>query len=346
MKTLKYILAFLILAVSFLLGQYVSAEIPQKPMAKPVLYTGAFYNHKTVFEDTLLDLARKFNLGFVEMVAANPHLDPWVPGEGQDVLIPALHILPDVPHRGVVVNVGDMRLYSFDERGLLRASYPIGVGREGLNTPLGGTFVRKKVEGPWWRPTQRMLSEDPTLSRVVKQGPDNPLGTHILYLGWPTYAIHGTNKPWGIGRRVSSGCIRMYPEDIPVLYDMVDVKEVVTVVDQRYKAAWISGDLYLEVHPSKEQSVQLEFEENQEYDFPQGLMAYLVEKAGAASDRIIWSRVEDVVLHHAGYPVRVTAREGEEIVLDSSLLSAEDEGRVEDGESRFRVKFRQLDYND
>lgn len=321
------------------------------PKAKPEAYVGAFYHYKATHEDTLLDIARKYDLGYVEMVSANPHLDPWIPGEGESVLIPSLHILPDVPQEGIVINIGDMRLYKFDNAGRFQKSYPIGVGKEGLKTPLGKTYITKKTEGPWWYPTKRMRSEDPSLAAVVKQGKDNPLGSHILYLGWPTYAIHGTNKPWGIGRRVSSGCVRMYPEDIIKLYEGTDVKTSVRVVDQRYKAAWISGGLYLEVHPSKAQAAQLEYEENSLYDFPQGIVEYITEKAGEHSDKIDWVVVRDIILHHTGYPVRIDKGiENQEQDSDkqflSGIFSTHEEQNRELRESGSSFRFRALGYNE
>lgn len=349
----RYIIWLFVFILSFHVSEVRADTSVVVPKVKPRTYIGAFYHYKTTKEDTLLDIARQFDLGFVEMIAANPHLDPWIPGEGESVLIPAMHILPDAPHKGIVVNIGDMRLYVFDEVGHIVKSYPIGVGKEGLNTPLGSTQIIKKTEGPWWYPTQRMRSEDPTLKSVVKQGEDNPLGTHILYLGWPTYAIHGTNKPWGIGRRVSSGCIRMYPEDIVQMYDLARVKEDVHVVDQRYKAAWIAGGLYLEVHPSKQQSAELEYEENPRYEFPEGITRYVLDVAGDKADQIDWAVVKEVVLHHTGYPVRIdkeiSGNNGNEEESDSFFdfwISDSDEQNRELRDSGSRFRFKTLGYNE
>ena len=194
-------------------------------------------------EDTLVHIARAQEMGFVEMRAANPNVDPWIPGNGTEVILPKRHILPDAPHEGIVINLPEMRLYAFVNGDQEPSTFPIGIGREGLETPLGTTTVVRKAEGPSWRPTARMRREDPSLPAVVEAGPENPLGTHALYLGWPTYALHGTNKPYGIGRRISSGCIRLYPENITQLFEMIPVGTKVTVVNQPIKLAWIDDIL-------------------------------------------------------------------------------------------------------
>ena len=214
--------------------------------------------YRASHEDNLLDVARRFNLGYVEMVAANPGTDPWLPGAGTEVVLPTVHLMPEAGAEGVVINLADMRLYYFDEAGGPPQSFPIGIGRDGLSTPLGSTEIVRKREDPTWRPTKRMRAEDPELPEVVPPGPENPLGDRAMYLGWPQYLIHGTNKPWGIGRRVSSGCIRMYPEDARKLFDLVEVGTKVTVVDQPIKLGWIDGELFMEAHPTQAQSDQLE----------------------------------------------------------------------------------------
>ena len=175
--------------------------------------------YRATHEDTLLDVARRFSLGYVEIVAANPGTDPWIPGEGTNVVLPTVHLPPEAAPEGIVINLADMRLYYFAEPGGPMQSFPIGIGREGLLTPLGSTTVVRKNENPTWRPTPRMRAENPELPEAVPAGPDNPLGNRAMYLGWPQYLIHGTNKPLGIGRRTSSGCVRMYPEDVEYLFD-------------------------------------------------------------------------------------------------------------------------------
>jgi L,D-transpeptidase ErfK/SrfK len=262
--------------------------------------------YRAAYQDTLLDVARRFKLGYVEMVAANPGTDPWLPGEGRDLVLPTVHLLPVADREGIIINLADMRLYYFESPDAPPRSYPIGIGREGLTTPLGATTVARKQKDPTWRPTARMRAEDPTLPEAVPAGPDNPMGTRAMYLGWPQYAIHGTNKPWGIGRRSSSGCIRMYPEDAEELYELVEPGTKVTVVDQPIKIGAIEGGLYLEAHPTQQQSDQLEESGHFEASLPSHVVDQLLAAAGDQAARLDWSRVRQAVMERRGYPIRVT----------------------------------------
>lgn len=270
---------------------------------------GELKTHTTSYEDTMVQIARDYDIGFVELRAANPDVDPWMPGANVDLIIPSMYILPDAPRRGVVINLPEMRLYYYGREEMPPESFPLGVGREGLSTPIGSTTVVSKIEGPVWRPTKRMREEDPTLPEMVPPGPDNPLGTHALYLGWPEYRIHGTNKPYGIGRRSSSGCIRMYPEDIVRLYPQVPVGTPVTVVDQPVKAAWIGNEFYIEAHPSIGQANAIE--ENgglPAYEFTENDMKEILRAAGKDADRLDWDKIRDVIRARNGYPVVVATR--------------------------------------
>jgi len=269
-------------------------------------YVGETEIHRAVFEDTLIHLARDNNLGFVELRAANPELDPWIPGAGVKIILPKRHILPEAPREGIVINLPEMRLYFFEKPGEPPLSYPIGIGREGLKTPTGSTRIIRKKDGPSWRPTERMRQEDPDLPAVVPPGPSNPLGTHALYLGWPQYLIHGTNKPYGIGRRISSGCIRLYPEGIVDLFGRVPVGSPVTVVDQPVKVGWIADKMYIEVHPTQEQSVSIETEGIlKSYEITAEDIKRITAKAGEYADHIDWEKVRDAVRAHRGFPVAV-----------------------------------------
>lgn len=297
-------------------------------------YIGETEVLRAAFEDTLIHLARDNNLGFVELRAANPELDPWIPGAGARVIIPNRHLLPDAPREGIVINLSEMRLYDFAKPGEAPLTYPIGIGREGLKTPVGTTSIIRKKEGPEWRPTPRMREEDPTLPEVVLAGPANPLGTHAMYLGWPQYAIHGTNKPFGIGRRVSSGCIRMYPEGIVDLFPRVSVGTKVTVVDQPVKVGWIGDKMYVEVHPTQEQAMKIEEDGVlKSYEITAEDMKRITSRAGEYTDFIDWERVRQAVREHRGYPVVVldkTSRRGGEIQDDLQALLREADARAAD----------------
>jgi L,D-transpeptidase ErfK/SrfK len=207
-------------------------------------------------DDTFSDLARTYGLGYDELLAANPGIDPWLPGEGTPVLLPTQFVLPDAPKRGVILNIATKRLFYYPKpaEGELQTvlTYPIGIGRVGWETPLGETTVVAKAKNPtWWVPAsvRREHAEmgDP-LPSVVPPGPDNPLGTRVLKLDMPGYLIHGTNQPYGVGMRVSHGCVRLYPENIEFLYTLVDIGEPVTIMNEPYQIGRADGRLYFEAH--------------------------------------------------------------------------------------------------
>jgi len=207
-------------------------------------------------EDTLLDIARRFGVGYEEIIAANPGVDPWLPGEGTEVLIPTRFVLPDAPRTGIVVNLPEHRLFYYPpaKKGArhLVLTYPISTGKMDWKTPLGMTRVASKQLRPSWYPPESVRLEheqrgDP-LPVVVPPGPDNPLGEYAMRLGIPggAYLIHGTNRPAGVGMQVTHGCIRMYPEDIEEFYAMIPVNTQVNLLDQTTKVGWYRGTLYLE----------------------------------------------------------------------------------------------------
>lgn len=209
------------------------------------------------YEDTLSDIARRFNLGYEEIVSANPDIDPWLPGKGARIVIPTQFVLPDAPREGIVINLAAMRLFYYPPAGqgeLQRViTHPVGIGRLNWKTPEGITRITAKTENPVWIPTPSIHKEyarnGNPLPAVVPPGPDNPMGTHVMRLGWPAYAIHGTNKPPSIGMRGSFGCIRMYPEDIASIFQHVPVGTPVRVVNQPRLFGWRGDALYLQTYP-------------------------------------------------------------------------------------------------
>lgn len=268
-------------------------------------------------DDTLVHIGRSYGVGFVEMRAANPQLDPWIPSKGTEIVIPTFHILPDAAHEGVVINLAEMRLYYYKSAYDEPVTFPIGIGRDGLRTPVGTTQIMRKKERPVWVPTDRMRKEDPTLPASVPPGDENPMGAHALYLGFPTIAIHGTNKPYGIGRRVSSGCIRMFPEDITQMFGMVPVGTKVTVVDQPIKAAWIGNKFYLEVHPTQEQATLMEREGTiPDYQLAERDLSMIMRIAGKDVSSLDWPRIRKVIKERKGYPIAVAEKSAVQITSD------------------------------
>lgn len=266
--------------------------------------------HQARYEDTLIDLARTYDVGFVEISVANPQIDPWLPGEAARIVLPTAHVLPPGPREGIVINLPEQRLYLYEGDG--RAStFPIGVGREGWETPLGKTKVVRKRENPTWFPPASIRHEEPDLAEAVPPGPDNPLGTRALYLGWPSYLIHGTNEPYGVGRRVSRGCIRLYPEDILRLYDRVPVGTPVRVIDEPIKLGWSGQTLYLEVHPTLKEADQIEKAGELEATSRSksselGIRERIVVAAGPAADWLDWRAVERALNERKGIPIPIT----------------------------------------
>ena len=299
------------------------------------------YSYK---EDTLLDIARRFDIGYSEIVDANPDLDPWLPGTGKRVLVPNRFILPDVPHKGIVINLAEMRLYYYPKKGKGQRqqviTHPIGVGREGWTTPLGKTRIIQKKKDPTWTPPASILAEhlekgDP-LPKVVPAGPDNPLGAYAMRLGMPGYLLHGTNRPFGVGMRVSHGCIRLFPEDIEHLFGIVAVNTPVEIVYQPYKAALDNGILYLEVHPVQE-----------DIDLRQGNnMTPMVSAILKAQNKILadddWPFAEELVREHQGVVKRINEREID-IVEDVWFIHT---GLTVDGKQKLTQALATLSFDD
>lgn len=211
--------------------------------------------------ETLIDIARRHNIGYEEIRMANPDVSLWVPGKGTEVVIPAQYILPPVPREGVVINLSELRLYYYpDDNQEIVETYPVSVGREEFATPVGVTRTTIKVENPAWAPPASMRREaaergDPP-PEIVPPGPQNPLGEHAILLDMPSYLIHGTNRPDGVGMRVSRGCIRMYPEDIESMYERLPSGTKVNLVDIPFKAGWAEdGTLLVQSFPQLEENM-------------------------------------------------------------------------------------------
>lgn len=201
--------------------------------------------------DSLVEIARRYGLGFNEIAEANPGVDPFIPERGTRIIVPSAWIVPDVPPTAsIVINLSELRLYHFYNAGGRRklATYPVGIGSEGNDTPLGFFRIKEKREYPSWRVPRSILRERPELPAVVPPGEDNPLGSHALRLSDLSILIHGTNRPYGVGRRVSHGCIRLYPEDIPLLYERAAVEEGVLIVRQPVKLGVKGERVFIEVH--------------------------------------------------------------------------------------------------
>ena len=235
----------------FILWIAPSADSASYPYTKNNTVVGSLKNYTVKNDESLIEIARKFKLGYNEIADANPDIDPFVPGNGTLVTIPSSWILPDVKsYEGLVINLSEMRLYYFSRRGssTLVATFPVGIGSEGNDTPTGEFKIVEKIVKPSWRVPESIRKEKPNLPEVVPPGPDNPLGSHALRLSLRSYLIHGTNRPWGVGRRASHGCIRLYPEDIPKLFKLAPKGSRVTIVKQSVKVGVKNNKVFIEVH--------------------------------------------------------------------------------------------------
>lgn len=269
---------------------------------------GALRTVEARFEDTLDDLGEHHGFGYLEMLAANPGVDPWLPGEGVEVFLPGWHVLPEAPRSGIVINLPEYRLYFFPPDGGRVITYPVGIGREGWSSPIGQTRVARKEANPSWYPPQSIREEHAAkgdfLPSVVPPGPDNPMGPFKMNLAMGAYVIHGTNKKFGIGMRVSHGCFRMRNPDITQLFPHIPLGTAVSIVNQPFKLG-VDGDLlYLEAHaPLDEHGLPSTI------DRQAAIQQLLQEQASrVAGFRLDWRQIRDVVHAEEGVPRQIGVR--------------------------------------
>jgi L,D-transpeptidase ErfK/SrfK len=208
---------------------------------------GEFRDYVIQEKDTLLDIARNFDLGYLDIILFYPDIDPWLPPTGEKIAIPTAWILPGVDKKGIVINIPELRLYLFFNDIHMVKTYPIGLGVLEAPTPFGSYTIVEKTKNPTWNIPASLQEEYGRTS--IPPGPENPLGDYRLRLSRHDYGIHGTNRPWGIGRLVSHGCIRLYPEDIEVLFSEVEVGTPVEIIYEPIKIGFKEGRIFIEVHP-------------------------------------------------------------------------------------------------
>ena len=330
--------------------------VPELPLAVPTHkfelmpdqdVVGTLQVTKSTKEDTLTDVARRFNVGYEEIVRANPKVDPWIPGEGTEIIVPSQFILPNAPHEGIVINVPQMRLFYFPpvKKGETPVVYthPIGIGRVGWATPQGTTKVVRRQKDPTWRPTPSILKEHKEngeeLPKVVGPGPDNPLGRYAFYLGWPSYMIHGTNKPAGVGLRSSHGCIRLYPEDIELLFSMVPVGTKVTVVNEPFVFGFQNNKLYLQAFDVLEDDTR-DWQKAQKKLVSKSIGADIQKELKKRNEQVSWDLVATVGHDPRGVPL-VISEGGESleqvVAVANRVRNAVPEGASWDGKTDLPV---------
>ena len=314
------------------------AEIyPLPPEGYDVI--GAVATTTARYEDTLVDIARRHGLGYQDIVRANPDVNVWVPGEGTEIVLPTQFVLPPGPREGVVLNLAEYRMYYFptpkDGEQAVVMTYPISIGRMDWETPLGKTSVVAKAVNPSWYVPQSVLDEHAAegrpLPRIVPPGPDNPLGSRAIRLGLPGYLIHGTNRPAGVGMRVTHGCIRMFPEDIEFLFPKISVKTPVRIINEPVKMGWMGDKLVMEVHPVLESAPKGEVDvpsdipesevaaegeeliaETEVPEAPKDALTYVTEQfiaiTGDQAGELNWELAEELVSRSDGLPATVGTR--------------------------------------
>jgi len=291
---------------------------------------GAVSTVAASYDDTLVDIARRHGLGYQDIVRANPDVNVWLPGEGTEVVLPNRFVLPPGPRSGLVLNLAEYRMYYFPEPKAGEPAkvhtYPMSIGRMDWETPLGRTQIVATAKNPAWYPPQSVRDEhaadgDP-LPRIVKPGPKNPLGTRALRLGIPGYLIHGTNRPAGVGMRVSHGCIRMFPEDVEFLFDRISVKTTVRIIDVPVKMGWDGEALVAEVHQLLEMPQRLPEETAEQIEtldadvelpdieaFSKDPLTYVTEQFIVATaekaGQLDWDLIETLVERSDGIPEAV-----------------------------------------
>jgi len=326
----KHLVAFALFAANALLCAMAHAATYTLPDA-PDSVVGELQYVTARYEDTLMELGRKYGVGYEEIVAANPGIDPWLPGEGTQVLIPTRYVLPNAPRQGIVVNIAEHRVYYFPKPAAGQKptvqTYPAAIGKMDWKTPLGLTRVVAKQARPFWYPPESVRQEHAArgdyLPKAIPPGPNNPLGEFAMRLGIPggSYLIHGTNKPVGIGMDVTHGCIRMFPEDIEFFFKEVAVNTPVLIVDQSNKMGWSQGQLYMEVHRPIDTSTGATTSNSGDLT---ELTRMIVTATQEQTARIDWNDAEFIFEHPTGVPTAVkmtNSTAAHENALETSSLS-------------------------
>ncbi len=251
--------------------------------------------------DTLTKLGHRYNVSFHEMAEANPDLSLGRLKAGTSVTIPLQFLLPNVPWEGIVINLPELRLYYFDKANDTVYTYPIGIGRRGWRTPVTTAKVISKQEDPTWHVPESIYwhvleTKGIELPERVPPGPDNPLGQHAIRLSAAGYLIHGTNAPGSVGKRVSSGCIRMYPSDIEDLFFKVDKGTPVRIINHIHKAGWSDNQLFLESHRPLSDDMATDGH------IPPTLEEAIIALGPQAQRRVDWSLANDIAEEKRGVP--------------------------------------------
>lgn len=199
---------------------------------------GDLFIYRVEKDTTLLELSKTLGFGYYELKNANPYVDPFDVRKDQLIILPYKRIFPfdKFEYGTIYINIIEKRLYypvMIDGKSYI-ITFPIGIGTDEAQSPVGEFKITEKRKDPAWYPPESIRKEQPDLPKVFPPGPDNPLGTRAMRLGNTAFLIHGTNKEYGIGMKVSHGCIRMYNRDVEKLFEVVDIGTKV-----------VSGEIYV-----------------------------------------------------------------------------------------------------
>ena len=277
---------------------------------------------KTRKDDTLSDIARHYGLGYNDISIANPSVPPWTPPVNSRVILPLQFILPNEPHKGIILNLANMRLFYYPKNQPDTVfTYPVGIGRQGWNTPMGLTSIVDKKANPIWVVPDSIHKEHEDkgdmLPGVVPAGPNNPLGLYAMRLGFPSYLIHGTNKPYGIGMQISHGCVQLYPEDIEVLFKNASVGMPVRIIHEPYLTAWDHDMLYLEANEP------LQKWEQNKAQLKKKLLKQLQQISAKRKVSIDWTRVDEILERADGIPTPILTNSPDESAILANAVQWE-----------------------
>jgi L,D-transpeptidase ErfK/SrfK len=300
-QTLHWCLVFLLLLTLPLISTALTLPLP--PQKNDIVGENILLRPSKNVD--LGDIGQRFGVGVYEMMEANGTPSPRYVRASR-IVVPRQFILPSV-REGIVINLAELRLYYFPPGESVVMTYPIGIGRVGWETPTGTTQVIQKTANPDWRPTQAIREETwrrdgIILPDVVPAGPNNPLGQYALRLGFHQYLIHGTNMPQGVGRRVSSGCIRMHNRDVEELFDLVSVGTKVTIINQPYKVGWQGRKLFIESHRPLSDDSRYAQQDNS------AALEAITQVLQQQSASVNWRKVKTVSRQQSGIPQEVGFR--------------------------------------
>jgi len=292
---------FFSLMILFLVSPILAATFPLPVRGNDIV--GDVKTHIVKPNETFASIAHDFDICQYELVESNPHVNPKNPLVGTVLIIPSRYILPNTPREEMVINLAELRLYYYPRDKKEVWVFPVGIGREGEQTPVGYLRIVEHRENPTWHSPEAIrkarAKEGVVIPKVVPPGPDNPLGKFAMRLSRRNYLIHGTNDNGGVGQRSSSGCIRMYPKDIKKLFHAAKNGTSVLVINEPFKIGRDSHKIFFEAHmPLHEKAVEYA-------DVHQAVMATLSTFGSYKERDVNWDKTVSIAKEQQGLPQEI-----------------------------------------